>query len=487
MQSQGFFIVNTGISEPLSNNKKERYVEMKNIKIADRTLCTEDSQFSFKEKIEVARLLERLGADTIEIPEITNFRTDALFVRTVAAFAKNSVISVCGGMTEESIENAAAALKPVNHPRIRIELPVSTVGMEYSCHKKAPKMAEFVSGLISAAKAKCGSVEFCALDATRADAGFVFEIADAAVNAGADIITVCDSAAEMMPDVFADFVAKTAEHINGKAEIAVMCSDKNGMAAASAVLAVKNGADTVKTAVCRNITELETFAGTIKNCGNSCGFESGIKYTELNRIVKQIMWITGKKAEKPAVSPVANDEEAVMLDRNDDKEAVTAAVKNLGYDLSDEDFGKVYEEFQRVADKKRVGAKELEAIIASSAMQVPPAYKLVSYVINNGNIISATAQITLMRDGEEQKGICIGDGPIDAAFRAIEQIIGHHYELDDFQIQSVTEGKEAMGSALVKLRRDGKLYSGNGISTDIIGASVRAYINAVNKIVYEEA
>ena len=92
-----------------------------------------------------------------------------------------------------------------------------------------------------------------------------------------------------------------------------------------------------------------------------------------------------------------------------------------------------------------------------------------------------------LMDGEEQKGICIGDGPIDAAFRAIEQIIGHHYELDDFQIQAVTEGKEAMGSALVKLRRDGKLYSGNGISTDIIGASVRAYINAVNKIVYEEA
>ena len=182
-----------------------------------------------------------------------------------------------------------------------------------------------------------------------------------------------------------------------------------------------------------------------------------------------------------------SDEEAVMLDRNDDKDAVTAAVKNLGYDLSDEDFGKVYEEFQRVADKRRVGAKELEAIIASSAMQVPPAYKLISYVINNGNIISATAQITLSRNGEEQKGICIGDGPIDAAFRAIEQIIGHHYELDDFQIQSVTEGKEAMGSALVKLRRDGKLYSGNGISTDIIDASVRAYINAVNKIVYEEA
>ena len=107
--------------------------------------------------------------------------------------------------------------------------------------------------------------------------------------------------------------------------------------------------------------------------------------------------------------------------------------------------------------------------------------------VNNGNIISASAQITLEKNGEQIQGICIGDGPVDAAFLAIEQIIGHHYELDDFQIQSVTEGKEAMGSAVVKLRSGGKLYSGNGISTDIIGAAIRAYLGAVNKIVYEEA
>ena len=125
--------------------------------------------------------------------------------------------------------------------------------------------------------------------------------------------------------------------------------------------------------------------------------------------------------------------------------------------------------------------------MASVALQVPPSYKLKSYVINNGNIISASAQITLEREGKEIPGICIGDGPVDAAFKAIEQIIGHHYELDDFQIQSVTEGKEAMASALVKLRSNGKLYSGNGISTDIVGAGIRAFINAVNKIVYEEA
>jgi 2-isopropylmalate synthase len=96
-------------------------------------------------------------------------------------------------------------------------------------------------------------------------------------------------------------------------------------------------------------------------------------------------------------------------------------------------------------------------------------------------------QITLSCNGETICGVSAGDGPIDSAFRAIEQCIGHHYELDDYQVQSVTEGKEALGSALVKLRVDGKLFSGNGTSTDIVAASIRAYINALNKIVFEEA
>ena len=139
-----------------------------------------------------------------------------------------------------------------------------------------------------------------------------------------------------------------------------------------------------------------------------------------------------------------------------------------------------------VARKKSVGTKELEAIIATTALQVPPTYELESYVINSGNIISATANIHCRKNGADLFGLAVGDGPIDAAFLAIEQITGHHYELDDFQIQAVTEGREAMGSTLVKLRSNGKLYAGNGISTDIIGSSIMAYFNALNKISYEE-
>ena len=120
-------------------------------------------------------------------------------------------------------------------------------------------------------------------------------------------------------------------------------------------------------------------------------------------------------------------------------------------------------------------------------MQVPPTYRIETYVINSGNAIASTSHIRLQKNGETIEGLCVGDGPIDASILAIEQAVGHHYELDDFQIQTVTEGRNAMGSALVKLRSGGRVYSGNGISTDIIGASIRAYVNVLNKIVFEEA
>ena len=457
---------------------------MKQIKIADATLCREGSSFSFKEKIEIARQLERLDVDVIEMPEIVNVRTDTLLIRTVSSFVKKSVISVAAGITAESVENAISAVSNAVHPRIRIELPTSPVGMEYTCHKKADKMLSWIEKTVSAARAKCADVEFSAIDATRSEPDFLITAINTAINAGASEITLCDNAAEKLPDDFAAFVKSVADAVS--VPVNVKCYNKNGMACAAAILAVKAGAFGVKTVVGEDGVSLETFAGMIKNCGVTYQLSTAVRYTELNRTVKQISWVLDNaKNDKNTVTVSASTEE-IYLDANDSQEDVSAAVATLGYDLSVEDKNKVYDEFLRVAAKKRVGAKDLEAIVATVALQVPSTYNLVSYVINNGNIISSTAQITVEKDGKQSIGVCIGDGPVDAAFRAIEQIIGCHYELDDFQIQAVTEGKEAMGSALVKLRFDGKLYSGNGISTDIIGAGIRAYINAVNKIVYEE-
>ncbi|MBR5524952.1 MAG: hypothetical protein IKU51_06775 [Clostridia bacterium] len=453
---------------------------MKHIRIADTTLCR--GNFTFKEKIEIARQLERLCVDVIELPAITEVRSDTLLVRTMASFVKNATLSVAAGITAESVTLAAAALEGAAKPQIRIELPVSPVGMEYTCHKKPDKMLQWIPTVVSAAKANGVAVEFCAVDATRADDGFLQAAIDAAVGAGADTVSVCDSTGGRLPDDFAAFIGSLQVSV----PLGVSCDNKNGLAGAQAILAVGAGADCVKTAVGGDTVCLETFATMCKNCGDSYGFTTGIHYTQLGRIVGQIGWITDPNRNQKPAATTAQVDDGIRLDAKDDRDAVMAAVARLGYDLSEEDQVRVYEEFCRVAEKKTVAAKELEAIVANVALQVPAAYQLVNYVINTGNIITASAQITLQRDGKALQGVCIGDGPVDAAFKAIDQIVGCHYELDDFQIQAVTEGKEAVGQALVKLRDRGRLYSGSGISTDILGASLRAYLNAVNKIIYEE-
>lgn len=454
------------------------------VKIADRTLVFSNASLGFKEKVEIARQLERLGVDAIELPKIENEKADTLLIRTMASFVKNGVISV-EVQNKADVDRAVAALNTAKNPRIRVELPLSCVGMEYSLHIKANKMLEVIKETVAYAKQKISDVEFCGIDATRAESEFLKEAVATAKESGANIITFCDSTSEMMPDEFSQFVA---EFKADGVESGIMCEDKNGLAAANTIIAVRGGVTTVKTCVKGSITNLSTFAGIVKNCGNSYGFESAVKFTELNRIINQITWITNNvKGESSLSNIVEFGETELELDANDDKETVLKAVLGLGYDLSEDDGAKVYDEFLRVAAKKRITAKELDAIVASVALQVEPTYKVVNYVVNSGNIITSTAQVTLEKDGESLQGIGAGDGTIDAAFHALEQILGSNYELDDFQIHSVTEGKGAMGSAIVKLRKDGRLYSGNGISTDIIAASIKAYINAVNKIVYEEA
>lgn len=457
---------------------------MKEIIIADTTLCREKNIFSFKEKIEIARQLEKLNTDVIEFPEIASAVTDTLLVRTISSFTLHSTVSVAAGLGANSIEYACDALSKAAKGIIRIELPVSPVGMEYTCHKKPDKMLEKIAACVKKAKDMNKPVEFCAVDATRAEREFLYNAIRAAVDAGADRVTVCDTAGTMLPDDFARFVSDITE--NTGVPIGVKCSDKVGLAAAQAILAVRAGAVCVKCAVGGETVSLDTFGSIIKDMGNDYGFTSGLKLTQLHRIVGQIERIVSGSPESRSLVTVNNITENISLDKNDTVETVLAAAAKLGYDLSEEDSVKVYDEFLREAAKKNIGAKELDAIVASTALQVPSAYKLVSYVINNGNIISASAHIILEKDGEQVEGIEIGDGPIDASFLAMEKIIGRHVELDDFQIQAVTEGQEALGSALVKLRSEGKLYSGNGISTDIIGASIRAYLSAINKVIYEE-
>lgn len=460
---------------------------MKKIIVADSTL-SQNGTFGFKESIEIAKQLEKLNVDIIELPGIKNVAKDILLIKTIASFVKSSIISVDGGTSADDISVVADAINAVSKPRIRISLPVSDVVMEYSFHKKGPAMAKFAGELVAFANAKCADVEFCALDATRADKNTLAEIIKSAVSNGAETVTLYDKEGVFFPDEMAQFVAEIKSLVQADKDIkwGICCSDITGMAAASSFTVIKYGADLIKTGVDCGVTELKTAIQIFRNCEFHSSLKTDVDFTSSGRIISRIEWIIGGR-ENYENNVSSSDNTDFALDSNDSIEAVSAAILGLGYDLSQEDIKKVYNEFKRIAEKKNVSVKEMEAIIASTALQVPPTYMLEQYSIQSGNVMTSSAQINMVKDGVTITGISVGDGPIDAAFRTIEQITGRHFELDDFQIQAITEGHEAMGSAVVKLRAGGKSYSGKGLSTDIIGASIRAYISALNKILYEEA
>lgn len=458
---------------------------MKNVWIADATLVQGMANFSFKESVEIARQLEKLRVSVIEIPKFVNTAKDVLLVKTIASFVKDSVISVDAGSTEDSIAVAAGSLQSAQQGRLRIVLPLSDVGMEYGYHKKGPAMVELVGQLVAAAVKQCADVEFCALDATRADEAVLHGAIRAAVDAGAKTVTLYDDEGILLPDEFKCFVDGAAQDVDDSVTIGVCCSNASDMAVASSLTALTGRCRLIKTSLQGESAPTEGVIRALRNCRYHSQFATAVDFTSAKRILSQMDWVIrrGKPSAEDAAAPA---EQELLLDSNDDVTAIAAAVKTLGYDLSEEDMAKVFEEFKRIASKKTVSDREMEAIIASVALQVPDTYRLKHYSIHSVNTMAASAQLLLEKGEEQMQGIAIGDGPIDASFKTIEQITGHHFELDDFQIQSITRGHEAVGSALVKLRHNGKLYSGNGISTDIIGASIRAYINALNKIVYEE-
>lgn len=461
---------------------------MRKVFISDVSLKHGGEALSFREKAAMARLLESLGADAAELPEIKNERVDAVVNSTISDALKNCAVKISVGLSAESAEQAWQSVKNAAKPCLQVSVPVSTVQMEYLCHKKAPKMLELIAELCTQASSRCENVEFNALDASRTEKSFLIEACKTAEAHGAKCVTICDDAGTMLPSEFAETVKAVKSKC--KMKVFVQPSDSISMALACGIAAIESGADGVKTSIDGSAgIPLEKFADFIKTKGDNVGISSALALTAVHHSIDSFRNGTFAENEKSADAQSGEADNAgdMIFTAESTLSDVCEAVKTLGYDISSEDSGKVYAELGRVTQKKEsVGAKELEAIIASTAMQVPSTYHLDSYVSNSGNVITSTAHITLIKNDEQFSGVGIGDGPIDAAFRTIEQIIGHHYELDDFQIQAVTQGREAMGSALVKLRADGRLYSGNGTSTDIIGASIRAYINALNKIVYEE-
>lgn len=466
---------------------------MNQIRISDITMkqAAHGFSLSFKEKIELSKLLDKLGVSVIELEPIQQAKIDSLRIKSIAMAVKDSIIAVPVALNAESIALTWNALKEAKKARLQVCAPVSSVQMEYLFHKKPDAMLASIRDAVAGCCAVCCDVEFVADDATRSDPAFLYDAVKTAIDAGAKTVTVCDTAGAMLPNEFTAFIRELYANVPQlkNVTLGVACSDNLSMADSCAIAAVRYGAGEIKGAAYRlDTVSIPNVAKVLSAKGEFYNAACSVRTTEMKRIASQIAWLCqpGRNKTSP-LSGIQSDDGNIFLTAHDDLSAVIKVAARLGYDLSEEDGAKVFDAFRVIAAKKeKVGAKELDAIIASAAMQVPPTYKLESYVITSGNTISATAHLKITTQDKVMEGVSIGDGPIDAAFVAIEQITGQHYELDDFQIQSVTEGREAMGQTVVKLRSGGKVYSGRGISTDIVGASIRAYINALNKIVYEE-
>ena len=470
---------------------------METIRITDMTLpacaALPGAGFSFKERLEIAKSLDRLRPDMLELPALENRTSDALLMRTISTTVRSCGVSMPVGFTREDADAAWAAVSRAAHPRLRLEIPLSTVQMEYLCRKKPAAVMAMAEELTTYCRSLCEDVDFCAGDATRADPAFLREAVRMAIRCGAGTVTICDSAGTLLPAELADFLTALQADVPelSTVTLAVRCVNELSMAEACAMSAMVAGVREVKAALIGDsYPSLPALAHTLALRGDELGYRCNVNTMEMQRLRKQVNWIVHARQDASAAfdgGERSKADEGYVLSSHDDMEAVAKASARLGYDLSEEDLSKVYEAFRTAAEKKDLSARELEAIIASVALQVPPTYIVKGFVINSGSQMRATAHIAMEKDGRELRGLCAGDGPIDACFLAIEQIAGTHYELDDFQIQAVTEGREAMGSAFVKLRSGSRLYSGSGISTDIIDAAIRAYVSALNKIAYEEA
>ncbi len=458
---------------------------MRKISITDITLKKlageRDVSLLFREKTAIAATADALGANAVELAPIKSVREDTIIYKTIAQNVKESTVAIPVGFSAEDVANAWECIKDAASPRLQVEVPTSTVQMEYIHHIKAEKMIVKIEELVKAAKALCDDVEFSALDATRADESFIVEAAKTAEKCGAKIITICDDAGVSLPEEIAALVKKIKAAVS--IPVYVQVSDKINMAVASAISAISAGADGLKCAMAgKEALSMGELSDAIAARGDAIGAETTLVNTKIHASIDEML----AKINNESFERVNPDEKNIVLDADSTITEIAEAASALGYDLSDEDNGNVKKAIAQVCrTKSSIGAKEFEAVIASTAMQASSTYHLESYTTNCTNLGASMSQVTLKCGDEIICGVSTGDGPIDSVFRAIEQSIGYHYELDDFQIQAVTEGKEALGSAIVKLRNRGKLYSGNGISADIVAASVRAYINALNKIVAE--
>ena len=481
---------------------------------------------NLKEKIEMAKQLERLNVDVIEAGFAASSPGDFLSVKTIAETLKNCTVASLARALPADIDRAYEAVKEAVSPRIHTFIATSPIHMEYKLLMKPEAVLESAEAMVKHAKKYVSDIEFSAEDATRSDTDFLAKIFDRVIKAGATTINIPDTCRIYHSGGIFRFPDRDQRKMPcaGYRGYFRTLPQRPGSGGGKFSAAVKAGATQLECTI-NGIGEragnasLEEIAMAMKTRKDLYQADTRIVTQEIMRSSKMLSRITGVKVQpnKAIVGENAFAHEAgihqdgvlknkqtyeimtpesigiteknLVLGKHSGKHALQARIKELGYEITEEDLNTAFIKFKELADKKKqIYDSDIEAIVTKETVKIPKVYALDRFAVNSGNTITNTAVVRLSKDDKLVEKIGSGDGPLDAAFNSIEKIVGKKLHLENFRILSNTEGKDALGDAtvLIKDEESGRTSQGRGISTDVLEASLMAYVNAVNKMIYEE-
>jgi len=475
------------------------------------------------EKIELAIQLERLRVDVIEVGFAAASRGDFEAIAAVSGAVRESGVASLTRALKRDVELSAQALKSAARPRIHVFIATSPLHMRYKLRMTPDEVYERAVESVAYARSMCGDVEFSFEDGSRTELDFLYRLCEGVINAGARTVNFPDTVGYSAVEEYAKLIADVLGNVINidKAIVSAHCHNDLGLGVANTLAAIRAGArqaeltinglgeragnaaleevvmglstraeyyrvahsiDTRQLYRTSRLTESLTGVPLPANKAvlgrNAFVHESGIHQhgVLVNRETYEIM--------KPETLGVP--QRGLSLGKLSGRHAFEERLRQLGYALGEADVSEAFRKFKELADrKKQVTDRDLEALASHGLREIPQIYRLDSYQLFAGNKLTATATLTLSREDAAHTEAAVGDGPVDACFNAVNRVAGFAPELESYGIEAVTEGTDALGEVTVRLSHEGNNYLGKGVSTDVVEASILAYIEAINRIISE--
>jgi 2-isopropylmalate synthase len=480
--------------------------------------------FSLKEKIKIAKQLERLGVDIIEAGFPCTSPGDMESVKAISKEVRESTICGLARAVKSDIDAAWEGIKEAADPRIHVFVNTSDIQLANQLRKNRDEVLVMTEAMVKHAVGYTSNVEFSPMDATRSDPKFLYKIIETAIAAGANTVNVPDSVGYSIPEEIGAFFRNIFENVPNidKARISVHNHNDLGLCTANTLSAVQNGVRQVEVTINgvgerAGNTSLEEVVMAIKTRKDFLDYYTDINTEEIYRSSKliervsgmPIQWnkaIVGKNAfrhssgihqdgilKKRETWEIMNPDDIgipdgtqIVIGKLSGRHAFRQKLKDMGYELTDDELQKAFNAFKALADKKAfVDDRDIEAIADAQLGYVEkPAWTMELVQVASGNNTTATATLKLVGpDGTAHQDAATGSGPIDAVYQAMNRITGITPKLTEFSVKAVTEGIDAQGEVTIRIEKNGRSYIGRSAHTDIIVASARAYTNALNRLV----